>query len=698
MRFTVKTLAVAAAVAAIGMGVQGPVASARAPLAPESIAARKHFFGAENIQADGRPLPGRVVLSWFSVGSFAAILDGQVVLLDSYIHKGEDEPNYVPTTTDELIALRPAAIFLGHGHFDHAKNAGVIAARTGAVVIGTPEHCDQARAEAAGEPGGATAVRCIEAVSRGSQPGTEVNNLAPLGPSVAVLALKHVHSDTVAPDGDNHETVFTGPPLADPNAVLLHPPGPSILPGLNPSGDEGGTLLYRFQIGDFALVWHDSAGPMREQAPHLFDVLRSLPPADVEVGAVLGFNEPTNGVRDPVDYIATLEPKVFIPNHHDFVAEYGSGRAFEGAVRRELAKRGPVTTDIRWINDPFDYLRPGLASFDVGDPAWADGGVAPALARRECLPRRARTSGRRMIGRLAVGSTRAQLARRTGARPVRVGPRSAAWCVRGSSGRMTAVFAGPKPSERARLVATTSPTHRTRTIGAGSSMRALRERFPRARRVARGAFQAFPGSRRVFATRSGRVTAIAVVSVGTLRDRRALAADLREAVRGWAARAGAHVRRGTRGAGGAARAQSSRKAMGVRVDVHRTAAGEPAEREAAVERQIHGQGGGCADSHEDRRAGHRGLLHELERDSPGHAEDRFAQRDAPFPQRPPDDLVHRVVPPDVLVQRDRPAVRVEQAGRVHAPGRLEARLAQAVGERRDEAARHFSKDGTWNRL
>jgi hypothetical protein len=507
-----------------------PPASAQAPLSADTIAARKHFLGAENVQADGRPLPGRVVLSWFSVGSFAAALDGQVVLFDSYIHKGEDEPNYVPTTTEELVALRPAAIFIGHGHFDHAKNAGVIAARTGALVVGTPEHCDQARAEAAGEPGGAASVRCLDAVSRGSAPGAEVNNLAPLGPSIAVLALKHVHSDTVPPDGERHESVFTGPPLPDPNGVLFHPPGPSVLTGLNPEGDEGGTILYRFQIGDFALVWHDSAGPMREQAPQLFDVLRSLPPADVEVGAVLGFNEPTNGVRDPVDYISTLKPKVFIPNHHDFVSEYGTGRAFEGAVRRELAARGPVVTDIRWINDPFDYLRPGLATFTVTDPNWGDGAVAPAAARRECLPRRARTSGARMIGRLGVGMTRAELARRVRVRPLRADGRSVAWCVQGRGGRMTAVFADAKPEARARLVATTSPGHRTRAIGVGSRAGALRARFPRARRLTRGALQAFPGSRRVFAIRGGRVSAIAVVSARLLRDRRALDADLREAL------------------------------------------------------------------------------------------------------------------------------------------------------------------------
>jgi hypothetical protein len=363
-----------------------PAAAPAAGLPPETITARKHVFGAENVAPDGGLPRGKVILSWFSVGSFAAALDGRVVLLDSYVHKVEDRPNYVPITVGGLVALRPEAIFIGHGHFDHGRYAGMIAARTGAVVVGSPEHCDQAREEASGGPGGAAAVRCVDAVSRGSAPAAEVNRLDVLGDHVAITAFKHVHSAAEPPDGHGHETALTGPPLPDVPSLLLHPPGPSVVPGLDPSGDEGGTLLYRFGIGPFSLVWHDSSGPLRERAPQVFDVLRGLPPTDVHVGAVLGFNEPTNGVRDPVDYISALRPKVFVPNHHDFISEYGSGRAFQGAVRRELARRGPHGTELRWIDDPHDYLRPGLMTYDVTAPRWVDPSDQPRLRlTRRCI-------------------------------------------------------------------------------------------------------------------------------------------------------------------------------------------------------------------------------------------------------------------------------------------------------------------------
>ena len=101
----------------------------------QMVAARKHFFGSENVAADGRVRPDRVIVSWFSVASLAMAIDGHVVLLDTYIHKGEERPSYVPTTTSELVALNPEAIFIGHGHFDHAKSAGQIAANTGAKMM-----------------------------------------------------------------------------------------------------------------------------------------------------------------------------------------------------------------------------------------------------------------------------------------------------------------------------------------------------------------------------------------------------------------------------------------------------------------------------------------------------------------------------------------------------------------------------------
>jgi hypothetical protein len=368
-------------------------AAAAEPVPAATIRARQHFFGAENVAADGSLPRGRVILSWFSVASYAAAVDGHVVLLDAYIHKGEDRPSYVPTTYDEVADLRPEAIFIGHGHYDHATRAGELAARTNATVIGTPEHCDQTKAQAQAYAGRVLPIRCIEAVDRGSAPGAQVRELRPLGDDVCVSVFKHVHSAAEPPDAEHRDPQLLPPPLIDPTLILVHPPGPSAAPGLaNTAGDEGSSLLYQFRIGRFALVWNDSSGPLRERAPNVFDVMRKLPPTDVQVNAVIGFNNPTNGVRDPVDYLDAIRPKVMYPNHHDFVSEYGSGDDFEQYMYREMARHEGLTaaTELRWMRDPYDYLRPSLMTFNVDDPRWAqdDGDPARPSGRCGCPQRR----------------------------------------------------------------------------------------------------------------------------------------------------------------------------------------------------------------------------------------------------------------------------------------------------------------------
>ena len=515
-------LALAAAAAIAPAGVASAEHPARRASAEPTVAAaaadtaraRRHFFGAENVDAAGNVRRDRVVLSWFSVASVAAAIDGRVVLLDTYIHKSEDRPNYVPTTTNELVALAPEAIFVGHGHFDHANTGGEIAARTGALVVGTPEHCDQARKQAAAVAGPVKPVRCLHAVGRGSAPGAQVNTLTPLGSSMAVTAFKHLHSAAEPPDGEGHETSAASPAVADANAVLLHPPGAGTVSGLATSGDEGSSVLYQFRVGHFSLTWHDTVGPLRERAPALFGVLRRLPPTDVELGSTLGFNDPTNGQRDPVDYMAALRPRFFFPLHHDFIAEYGASKGLEGVFRREMARRGPLPTEVHWLYDPYDYLRPKLMTFDVEAARFADAGAC--LARRSSI-------GRSHIGRLGVGLTRRRLL--VQAPPPRRRTRRAwHWCVKRSRGSVRAVFS---PGGRALLLVSTGPHHGNRGVRPGWPASRLARAYPRRRALGRGVFAAGPRSMRIVGVRGGQARFTGVASPNLIAKPRVLRRYLR---------------------------------------------------------------------------------------------------------------------------------------------------------------------------
>ena len=373
-----RALASLAALAVLGGSLLAPPAlAADAPSGQQppadlaaTIAERSRFFGAENVDQTTGALPrGEVHLTWVSVSTFAAALDGHVVLFDAYIHKEEDERAYVPATVRDLVALHPEAVLLGHGHYDHGLLAGPIAQQTGAAVVGTRGHCDQATADA-GVP-----LRCVVAFEPDAQFGDQAQ--VDVLPGVCTTAVLHVHSAAEPPDLDRDPTnPAVGVP--DPGVVLAHPPGPSTT--VLAPGDEHGTLLYQLRIGHFSLTMHDSSGPLKEEAPQVFDVLRRLRPTDVQVGALVSFNNPTNGLRDAAMYVDALRPDVFVPNHHDFIGgEYGGSDDYEAQLARELEDYD-ADPEVRFLYDPVDYVRPGLLRFDVDAPRWVDAEVPCARA------------------------------------------------------------------------------------------------------------------------------------------------------------------------------------------------------------------------------------------------------------------------------------------------------------------------------
>src|SRR5262245_48957395 len=67
----------------------GAMVAAPKQLSASTIAARRHYFGAENVDAKtGAVRRDRVILSWIGVSSFAASFNGHVVLLDGWIPRG----------------------------------------------------------------------------------------------------------------------------------------------------------------------------------------------------------------------------------------------------------------------------------------------------------------------------------------------------------------------------------------------------------------------------------------------------------------------------------------------------------------------------------------------------------------------------------------------------------------------------------
>lgn len=321
------------------------------------VAARSAVFGEHNVdQTTGALRADRIVFSWFGVSGFAVAMAGHVFLTDAWV------PNvytgHVPTTRAQIAAIKPSHIFIGHGHFDHAADAAEIARASGARIVGSAAHCAHFRTAAPG-------VSCDAAVPSGARPGSL--HLYQGLPGITVRALPHLHSTMKAPTGE-HAPLLPIPPSG---RLLVQPPRPEELRRLagHLNDPEGGAVLYAFEVGGRTVVWNDSVGPLGQDpaGPDIIAALRRLRPVDLHVGSIQGFNEITNGLEDAVGYTDALQPRIFVPNHHD---DWFPVIATP-AVTRERAFLDALSSvdaapEVRYLRDPEDYLRPDRVTLPIG--------------------------------------------------------------------------------------------------------------------------------------------------------------------------------------------------------------------------------------------------------------------------------------------------------------------------------------------
>jgi hypothetical protein len=335
------------------------------------VRVRQKFFGVGNVDAQtGAVRADRVIFSWVNNSSFAGSINGHVVLFDAFFPT--HNPGYIPTDPYELGDLKPEFLFIGHGHFDHAEDVPHVLKRSGVTtLVGTPQHCDQMRDAMPG-----VTLDCVDAVARDAQMG-DTRELD-LIPGVEITALKHPHSAAGPPDLSDPNGPFVPtvpvPPAYEPR--LSNPPLPQEEPEddgtLTPSGDEGGSVLYQVRVGEFALTFHDTTGPV-EEGDATWNAMRALPPTDVQFGAVVNFGQLVNGMRDVRTLVRALRPKIFVPNHHDdwHLALGSRGDRYEGPVTQELNKMPEdERPTIQWIVDPEDYLKPDLFTYDPTSSEW----------------------------------------------------------------------------------------------------------------------------------------------------------------------------------------------------------------------------------------------------------------------------------------------------------------------------------------
>ena len=385
--------AAAMIVVACGGGDDDPVIEAAAPSPPaapsraEQIAARTAYFGAENVNATtGDIRTDLVIMSWMTNTTYAAAINGKVVLLDAALMRRETAPGRTPTTLAEVVALIPSYIVIGKSSSGHADLAAHIAFRTGATVIGAQEHCDAIEADARRQQswaGSAKLLKCTAVVPKDQAVGQTVNTLAMADLNACLRAVKHSDASTTAADPVLAADSFDYGQGSDSRDLILWPAGTAASDGISTTGAATSpSVVYHFSLGagrSFGLVWNDRVGSLREQAPAVATLLRSLPKTDVHVGSVDVGNAATNGLRDAALYVQAIEPKIFFPAGHDAASQrksaYNVGelmkRSLEFSMNNVGINRMP---EVRLNFDPTDYVKPHYMTFDPAAAGWQQQG------------------------------------------------------------------------------------------------------------------------------------------------------------------------------------------------------------------------------------------------------------------------------------------------------------------------------------
>src|SRR5712692_3653607 len=166
------------------------------------------------------------------------------------------------------------------------------------------------------------------------------------------------------------------------------------------------------------------------------------------------------------------------------------------------------------------------------------------------------------------------------------------------------------------------------------------------------------------------------------------------------ARRGRHAR-SVRSAGEMLARDRSRDAHPLQpgIDVEPVTAQEADEGDAELARQRHGQAAGRGDGADDRHPRHQRLLDDLEAAPAADHHDVAAQGQPAAEQRPAYYLIERVVPSDVLPDREQVSLGVEERGGVEPAGGVEDPLARAqpFGKRAQHLGVHLRpgrNDGT----
>ncbi len=300
------------------------------------------------------------------MSDFAASFKGHVILMDAYITRdGGARVNgqlighwfsieYTGSTQDELAALKPELVLIGHTHFDHNGDLPfMVRAIPGLPVFGTAEHCNDLRAFVTD-----VEVNCTSIFVANAALGTVWEPDKELIPGVRIIAVKHPHSSASPNPATDPPFDWTPAPcnVSDQYPILPDEPlawgSPLVGP---PSGPI--SIMWHFTVDHFGIAWEDTAGYIA--GTPVVEAFMNLPKTDLRLGSIAVAGRSVMDLHNSL-----LKPKIFIPLHMDSCF-YLIRKEVETALAMEPDSYRPT---LLFISDPADYLRP--ISFDPNAKAW----------------------------------------------------------------------------------------------------------------------------------------------------------------------------------------------------------------------------------------------------------------------------------------------------------------------------------------
>ncbi len=250
-------------------------------------------------------------LQWFGTATWRLTVDDYVIWLDAYINRA---PTAAPVPERAEDITRADAILIGHSHFDHIAEAGLVAKNTGATVVGSAHTVDIVTEEGV-DP--SKTITCS---------GGENLRLGP----VSIRVFPSLHGfNALRPDSGNREWPDPEGRTGAERAEILRQRDPELLAAARahmrnvPAKQQldGGPLAYLLEWGDVRLFWHDTPGMVTAS----WEAAAALRPTHAILASAAAFSTPNvdgeqfdAGQQPFVGHMAgILRAPTVILNHHD---------------------------------------------------------------------------------------------------------------------------------------------------------------------------------------------------------------------------------------------------------------------------------------------------------------------------------------------------------------------------------------------